>query len=206
MKITRYLTGAIQANTYLAYDEETQKGFVVDPGGTCPELIEQAKNDCVDITYIILTHGHGDHIGGVEDVLNAFPAAKIVAHKDEEEMLLDPSLNLSRDVCYKKVSLTADILVEDKDTLNVGNLELTFIHTPGHSLGGMCIYTDGNLFCGDTIFHNSIGRSDFYGGDYRTLINSIKDKIYVFPDDTVLFPGHMGTSTVGDEKRGNPFV
>lgn len=206
MKIYRFLTGPIQVNTYLVYDEDTKDGFIVDPGAYCPELTEKVKIEGVDIKYIILTHGHGDHIGGVEDFVNIFKDAEIVAHEDEAEMLLNPGYNLSLDVCGKPVSIQADIWVKDRDTLKVGNMELTFIHTPGHSPGGMCIYSDGYLFCGDTIFRMSIGRTDFYGGDYRVLINSIKDKIFVFPDDTKLCPGHMGMSTVGDEKRGNPFV
>ena len=206
MVIDRFLTGPIQVNTYLAYDEETKEGFIVDPGAYCPELTAKAKEAGVDIKYIILTHGHGDHIGGIEGHLKDFPDAKIVAYEDEAEMLENPQYNLSLDVCGRPVSVSADIYVKDKETLKVGNLELTFIHTPGHSKGGMCIYTAGHLFSGDTLFRQSIGRSDFYGGDYRVLINSIKDRIYVFPDGTKVSPGHMGMTTVGDEKRGNPFV
>lgn len=206
MVIERFLTGPIQVNTYLAYDEETKEGFIVDPGAYCPELTAKAKEAKVDIKYIILTHGHGDHIGGIEGHLKDFPDAKIVAYEDEAEMLENPQYNLSLEVCGRPVSVSADIYVKDKETLKVGNLELTFIHTPGHSKGGMCIYTAGHLFSGDTLFRQSIGRSDFYGGDYRVLINSIKDRIYVFPDETKVYPGHMGMTTVGDEKRGNPFV
>lgn len=206
MVIERFLTGPIQVNTYLAYDEETKEGFIVDPGAYCPELTSNAEEAGVDIKYIILTHGHGDHIGGIEGHLKDFPGAKIVAHEDEAEMLENPQYNLSLEVCGTPVSIKADIFVRDKDTLKVGNLELTFIHTPGHTKGGMCIYTAGHLFSGDTLFRQSIGRSDFYGGDYRSLINSIKDRLYVFPDDTKVYPGHMGMTTIGDEKRGNPFV
>ena len=206
MVIERFLTGPIQVNTYLAYDEETKEGFIVDPGAYCPELTSKAEEAGVDIKYIILTHGHGDHIGGIEGHLKDFPDAKIVAYEDEAEMLENPQYNLSLEVCGRPVSVSADIYVKDKETLKVGNLELTFIHTPGHSKGGMCIYTAGHLFSGDTLFRQSIGRSDFYGGDYRALINSIKDRLYVFPDNTKVYPGHMGMTTIGDEKRGNPFV
>ena len=206
MKIKRYLTGIIAVNTYLVYDEDTKEGFIVDPGAYCHQLTEDARREKVDIKYIILTHGHGDHIGGIEGHLKDFPDVKIVAHEDEAEMLENPQYNLSLEVCGRPVSVSADIYVKDRETLKVGNLELTFIHTPGHSKGGMCIYTAGHLFSGDTLFRQSIGRSDFYGGDYRVLINSIKDRIYVFPDDTKVYPGHMGMTTVGDEKRGNPFV
>ena len=105
------------------------------------------------------------------------------------------------------MKVNADIWIyRHRETLQVGNLELTFLHTPGHSKGGMAIYVDGHCFSGDTLFHYSIGRSDFYGGDYRQMMNSIKDVLFNLPDDTVLLPGHMEASTIGTEKRGNPFV
>ena len=206
MKINKYLTGIITVNTYLVYDEDTKKGFIVDPGAYCPQLTKDAKNENVDIKYIILTHGHGDHIGGVAEHLKDFPDAKVVAYEDEAEMLANPEFNLSKDCCRREISMSADIYVKDRETMKVGNMELTFIHTPGHTKGGMSIYTDGYLFSGDTLFRMSIGRTDFYGGDFREIINSIKDRLFVFPDDTVVLPGHMGSTTIGDEKRGNPFV
>lgn len=206
MKINKYLTGIITVNTYLVYDEDTKKGFIVDPGAYCPQLTKDAKNEGVDIKYIILTHGHGDHIGGVAEHLKDFPDAKVVAYEDEAEMLANPEFNLSKDCCRREISMSADIYVKDRETMKVGNMELTFIHTPGHTKGGMSIYTDGYLFSGDTLFRMSIGRTDFYGGDFREIINSIKDRLFVFPDDTVVLPGHMGSTTIGDEKRGNPFV
>ena len=206
MKINKYLTGIITVNTYLVYDEDTKKGFIVDPGAYCPQLTKDAKDENVDIKYIILTHGHGDHIGGVAEHLKDFPDAKVVAYEDEAEMLANPKFNLSKDCCRREISMSADIYVKDRETMKVGNMELTFIHTPGHTKGGMSIYTDGYLFSGDTLFRMSIGRTDFYGGDFREIINSIKDRLFVFPDDTVVLPGHMGSTTIGDEKRGNPFV
>ena len=106
----------------------------------------------------------------------------------------------------RPITVNVDKYVRDKESLKVGNAELTFMHTPGHTKGGMCISVGNVIFTGDTIFRFSIGRTDFYGGDFRTLINSIKDRLFYFPDDTVLLPGHMGHSTIGEEKRGNPFV
>lgn len=206
MKITKYLTGIITVNTYLVYDEDTREGFIVDPGAYCPQLTKEARKEGVDIKYIILTHGHGDHIGGVAEHLRDFPDAKVVAHEAEAEMLANPEYNVSKDCCRREISMSADIYVKDGDTMKVGNMELTFIHTPGHTKGGMSIYTDGYLFSGDTLFRASIGRTDFYGGDFGEIIRSIKEKLFLFPDDTVVLPGHMGSTTIGDEKRGNPFV
>lgn len=206
MKIIRYVTGPIQVNTYLTYDEEQKVGFLVDPGAYASEITEKINELGVDLKYIILTHGHGDHIGGVEGFLKDFPAAKVVADQDEKEMLQNGSLNSSVEMFGRPIEIDADLYVKDKDTLNVGSMELTFLHTPGHTKGGMSIYVDGHLFSGDTLFRYSIGRTDFYGGDFSVLMNSIKDTLFLLPDDTIVLPGHMELTRIGDEKRGNPFV
>ncbi len=206
MKILRYITGPIQVNTYLVYDEGTTKGFLVDPGAYAREITDYINQLNIQLEYIILTHGHGDHIGGVEGFLGDFPNAKIVAHRDEKEMLLNGQINCSADMFGKAVEFDADVYVCHRETMKVGNMELTFFHTPGHTKGGMSIYTEGYLFSGDTLFRRSIGRTDFYGGNFTTLINSIKDSLFALPDETVVLPGHMEPTTIGEEKRGNPFV
>lgn len=207
MRITNLPSGALQANTYLAVDEKTNEGFIVDPGGYNKVLTKEVRDNDVNIKYIILTHGHSDHICGVNEHKAEFPDAKIVAYKDEEAMLENPNLNQSPGfgVPY---STKADILVSDGDELKVGDVTLKFIHTPGHTEGGMCIYVKEAkaLFSGDTLFRQSIGRTDFPGGYYKEIMDSIRKKLFLLPDDTNVFPGHMGTTSIGFEKENNPFV
>lgn len=206
MQIKHYISGPLGVNCYLVVDEPTNKAFIVDPGGENEKLINYVEKNNIKVEYIILTHGHGDHIGGVERYKNIYPTAKIIAHEEEKELLDDPKLNHSKFICGKSISITADQYVKDGETLNVGNLELKFLFTPGHTPGGMCIYVENSLFSGDTLFSQSIGRTDFPKSSFTTLKKSILDKLYVLPDDTDVYPGHMGTTTIGIEKEYNPFV
>ena len=206
MKIVNIPTGMLQANTYLVCDETSRLGFIVDLGGYSKELKNIIEKNDIQIQYIVLTHGHGDHIGGVQEHLKDFPDAKVVCSRAEEKMLLDPDLNEAHHFGPEKVSFKPDILVDDGDTLTVGNMTMKFIMTPGHTEGGMCILIDDVLFSGDTLFCRSIGRTDLAGGDFRTIMESIKKKLFLLPDETQVLPGHMGPTTIGFEKENNPFV
>ncbi|MBQ1715522.1 MAG: MBL fold metallo-hydrolase [Firmicutes bacterium] len=206
MKIIHYTTGPISVNTFVVYDEETKDCFILDPGGYKQEIVDKIRELELRPSYIILTHGHGDHIGGIARLNQEFPDIKVVANKNEVELLEDPSKNDSLEMFGRALSVTPDILTDDMDTMKVGNMELLFIFTPGHTPGGQSILVDGHLFAGDTLFRFSVGRTDFWGGSFPQLKKSIVEKLFTLPDDTVVLPGHMGFTTIGEEKKYNPFV
>lgn len=206
MIIKTYHTGPLAVNCYVVTDEKTKKTFMVDPGGHNIDLVNYIKDNGLQLEYIILTHGHGDHMGGVPKMREEFPDVKLVACIHEKQLLEDARLNMSAMVYGYPVAFSADRYVDDGDTLKIGELELKFLHTPGHSPGGMCILVEDAVFSGDTLFEQSVGRADFPGSSFRTLIKSIHEKLFTLPDDTKVLPGHMGSTTIGFEKENNSFV
>ena len=206
MEIRLYAGEGSASNTYLVRDEKTREAFIVDAGSFNHDLYVYAKERELNIKYLILTHGHGDHIGGVAEYREAFPDMKVAAAVKEEEALKDPSLNYSREIWGRPVTVEPDILVKDYDILRVAGLELLILETPGHTKGGISILCEDALFSGDTLFKHSVGRTDLHGGSINELLKSIKEKLFTLPPETQVFPGHMGTTTIGYEKENNPFV
>lgn len=206
MKIKNIPSGPLMVNTYLVWDENTKKGFILDPGGFDRQMVETAAGEDIQIEYIILTHGHADHIGGVEEYLSEYKTAKLVAAEPEKPLLADPNANLSTMTFGRPVVLFPDIAVKDGETMDIGGMKLEFIMTPGHTKGGMCIKTGKVLFSGDTLFRASIGRTDFPGGSFKELADSVHQKLFVLPDETPVYPGHMEATDIGYEKKNNPFV
>ncbi len=200
MIIKRFVLGALRTNTYLVEDVANGKCFIVDPATPSPELKKTIEKDGCEPEYIILTHGHGDHTGGIADLRAAYPGICLVASRLERRFLFD------RGASQGEGGIRADREVSDGEELSVGSMRLRFLSTPGHTPGGMCIYTEGVLFSGDTLFRCSVGRTDFSGGDYNALISSIREKLFALPDDTRVLPGHDAETQIGYEKRYNPFV
>lgn len=198
------MAGVYGVNCYLVYDE-SKEGIVVDPGGDVDEILEVIKENDLDVKYIVLTHGHGDHIGGLMG-LKAALDVPVMVHEFEKELLMDGSKNLSPTMAMGKVEVEPDILLKDGDKIKVGNSEILVIHTPGHTKGGISLKIGDNILTGDTLFKGSIGRTDLLGGNYEQIIESIKTKILVYPDETMIHPGHGPSSTIASEKTSNPFL
>lgn len=204
LMMKQFYTGPLYVNTYLVYDNETKDAFIVDPGGVSPALTSFIEMNKFKVNFIILTHGHADHIGGAEEYRDKFKAP-IYAHRDEQEMLASPEYNSSRALFGKSISFMADKWLSDGDKIPFAGKELKIMHTPGHSPGGICILVDKWLFSGDTLFAGSVGRTDFPLCSHIALFDSIRDKLFVLDEDVEVYPGHEGSTTIGNEIRYNPF-
>lgn len=203
LKVIRFVVGGFGTNSYLLLNENN-KGFIIDPGANGKEILEYIKENKIDLDGIILTHGHGDHIGAVPLIVKELNIP-VYIHSLDSKMLADSYLNLTGGMGMNPVNIKADNLLEDGSEIHLEDKTIKAIHTPGHTPGGICLYVDNILFSGDTLFELSIGRTDFPGGDYGQIINSI-NSLMVLPEDTVVYPGHGAETTLGYEKKMNPFL
>lgn len=205
MEVIRMPVGVYAANCYIVYDSESKRGVIIDPGGSPDKIIREVEDMGLEIESIILTHGHGDHIGGVEGVRQHFKVP-VWVHEEDEKLLESEELNLSITMPIEPVSIKADRTFVDGDKIAFDGKEIKVIHTPGHSPGGTTFDIEGKLFTGDTLFAGSVGRSDFIYSDGEALIEGIKTKLLVYEGDTEIYPGHGNSSTLKAEKRYNPFI
>lgn len=191
--------GIYDANCYILEDEESKQCAVIDPGGAPEILINEIKKIDGIVKFILLTHGHADHTGAVVQLRNEYKCPVFINQKDFEY------INKGVDV-YGRPEENGDSFLKDGELLSFGAINVKVIETPGHTPGGVSFLIGGAVFTGDTLFYGSIGRTDFAGGDYNELITSIKTKLVPLPDDTVVYPGHGPKSSIGFEKKRNPYL
>ncbi|MBC8061987.1 MAG: MBL fold metallo-hydrolase [Clostridiaceae bacterium] len=196
MKVLVMPVGSYEANCYIIKDETSQEIAVIDPGANGSLLIKEVEKLQGRVKYILLTHAHADHTGAVRDLNEHFKAPVYLSQKDE-------ALILKGEFMFGKIKV--DGYIKDGDSFKIGNLEIKCIETPGHTPGGFCFFINEYLFSGDTLFAQSIGRTDLSGGNFETIIQSIKDKLFTLPEETKVFPGHGAETSIKNEKKYNPF-
>ncbi|MBW1649839.1 MAG: MBL fold metallo-hydrolase [Deltaproteobacteria bacterium] len=203
--ILKYLAvGPLMANCFIIGCEETKKALVIDPGDDVEQILIELTENNLKLEYILNTHGHFDHAGG-NNQLKSATGAEIMIHKEDAPFLNVISAKAKMFGLSATDSPAADKFLEEGDIITCGTITAKVIHTPGHSPGGLSFAIDNMLFVGDTLFDGSIGRTDFDGGDYNTLIKNIQNKLFAYDDDTKVYTGHGPSTTIGKEKRYNPF-
>ena len=188
-------------NCYIVQDEKSKETMLIDPAGDVDKIVEMLDILNANLKYIYLTHCHGDHIGGVNE-LKERKGGKILAHRNAAENLLDPNISLTTYIGFEGLVIQVDSRVDDGDLIHLGNLEFRVIHTPGHTSGGSCLYCEEEklLFSGDTLFRGTWGRTDVPTGNFEDVINSITKKLMTLPDETIVYPGHGKSTMIREEK------
>ncbi|MBL7189284.1 MAG: MBL fold metallo-hydrolase [Phycisphaerae bacterium] len=209
MKIDSLILGAYETNSYVLRGSETATDcLVIDTGLDIGGLIDFLQEQELNPVAIVLTHGHADHIGGVAALRSRFGDMKVHIHKLDAEMLTEPQANLSAMTGAPFTTKPEDFSLQEQSVIDLAGIELLVLHTPGHTPGGICLYSkeDGVAFVGDTLFADSVGRTDFPGGSMSQLTSSIREKLFTLPDETKVYPGHGPATTIGHEKAHNPFM
>ena len=206
MKVEKFVTGIISTNCYLVINEDTKQAVVIAPAACPSYLMSHIKSEGLKIEAILLTHGHFDHIMGIDGFLSEFDVP-VYVHEEDADAMEDPVLNQSSTYTSGYTFGKARYL-RDRQTLELAGYTFQVIHTPGHTKGGCCYYvaSEGVLFSGDTLFQNSVGRTDFVNSSTSDLVHSVREKLFLLPDDTMVYPGHMGETKIGHEKKYNPYV
>lgn len=206
MKIIQIKLKKMATFCYLVGDMVTKTCALIDPAFETKKILEIAKSENFSITHVINTHYHSDHTAGNADIIKK-TGAKLCIHKIDAVKLTKFITSSLSKVLGGKKSPAPDILIDDNDIIEIGETKLKVILTPGHTKGSICLYSDGNLFTGDTLFVEAVGRSDLPGGSFKEISNSIKSRLYILDDNTIVWPGHdygsMPHSTIGYEKRNN---
>ena len=206
MRIKKFVIGMVGTNCYVVYNENTKECFVVDPAAPSAPLVEFIRTEGLQLQGILLTHGHFDHIMAVKEVKEKYQIP-VYACMQEEVMLAEPTINMTA-VYGSACSIKPEVLLDDGQIFEAAGFSIQMFHTPGHTKGSCCYYIkdEGVLFSGDTLFCGSVGRTDFPGGSSAEIVRSLHKLVDTLPEDTEVFPGHDASTTIGYEKRYNPFV
>lgn len=202
MIFKKFVVGPLETNCYVFGDEDSKEAVVIDPGGDPAVIKNYIKKNNLKLKYIINTHGHGDHIGANP----CFPEAAVLIHELDADFLKEPALNLSSSFGFSISVPKANRLLNDGDKIKVGELGLEVIHTPGHTPGGICLKYDDIIFTGDTLFFEGVGRTDIPNASWDKLLESIKNKLMALPDEIRVYPGHGPETSIGHERKHNPFL
>ncbi len=205
LKLERFITGKLFTNCYVLYDEETMEGFIFDAPAHGEQIYDFAKGLGVIIKAVILTHSHFDHILGLLKLVE-LSGAPVYIHESEAELINNKEFNLTNYFRADLPHINIDKKLSDGDVLMLGKEEIRVIHTPGHTVGGLCFLWKDILLSGDTLFEGSVGKVDHMTGDMELEIMSIKEKLMVLPDDVRVYPGHGDMTTIGRERKGNMFL
>lgn len=203
MNYKTFVTGPIETNTYLVWSG--QEAGIIDPGGPVVDIIRFIEDNRLTLKWIVNTHGHVDHIAGNSLILEKYQVP-IAIHEQDRVMLTSAEHNLSTFMGTPLVSPDATIVLTDGAQISLGDETLQILATPGHTKGSISLYGNGLLFAGDTLFYQSIGRTDLPGGDYQEIITSIERKLLPLPQETVVLPGHGCDTTLAHERDFNPFI
>lgn len=205
-EVLRYIVGPVCTNCYLLVNHKTGELLVVDPGDQAQLIEKRIEKTGAKPVAILLTHGHFDHAGAAEELADKYQIS-IYAHEAERKTLEDPGLNLCGMIGEHKV-YRADIFVKDEEVLNLAGFSIRVFFTPGHTIGGCCYYIADEkiLFSGDTLFQESVGRTDFPRGSASDLIRAIREKLMPLPDDVTVYTGHDESTLIGYERMHNPYL
>lgn len=202
MILEKFVTPGMGVNCYLV--GQNDQVVMIDPGTVLDQVDQVIEQKGYQLQAIVLTHGHADHIGGVEYFRDKY-GVDVYIHEDDEEMIKNPRQNLSQGVYGYEISIEDALTYRDRDRLDLGDIRLEIIHTPGHTKGSSCLLIDGDLFTGDTLFKMGVGRWDLYGGNGDQLMNSIRTRLFTLGDMPV-YPGHGLSTSLAYEKQRNPFI